>query len=455
MSARRKHRIMADLLPSVGFAGREPGAIEEGHRLKVCMLAACPFPANHGTPGSIREMAEAVSELGHEVHIVTYHYGEDIPVRGPQLHRITPLLAEQRIVVGPTIRRPLYDLQMIVKAIQVIREHRPAVLHAHGYEAGLVAWVCRLLTGLPVVYSGHNTMIDELPSYQFIRPPWLARALARVLDILVPRCGDRCLPHSTNLERFFHEQGLRSRTEPVVHFGVDLDWMARGDGKAIRQRYELGSGPVMLYTGVLDRFQRLDLLLEAMALVTWFVPQAKLLIVVTVPNPAHEAAVRAKAQELKIDRHVILTEPQPLAAVRDFLQVCDVAVAPRPQTPGFPIKLINYMAAAKPCVLFASSASGDLVDRENALLVKPDTSEALAYGIYDLLRNESLRRQLGKNGHRFVRRHHERSAVARQVCAAYGRALAAVGKKAPLSTDASGNGLAHPAVHRDLVTRSA
>jgi UDP-N-acetylglucosamine:LPS N-acetylglucosamine transferase len=99
-------------------------------------------------------MAEAVSELGHEVHIVTYHYGEDIPVRGPRLHRIMPLLAEQRIVVGPTIRRPLYDLQMIVKAIQVIREHRPDVLHAHGYEAGLVAWVCRLLTGLPVVSSG-------------------------------------------------------------------------------------------------------------------------------------------------------------------------------------------------------------------------------------------------------------------------------------------------------------
>src|SRR3954467_9962399 len=86
-------------------------------KLKICMLAACPFPANHGTPGSIREMAEAVSDLGHDVHIVTYHFGEDIPLRGPQLHRVPALLGESKVVVGPTVRRPLYDLQMVFKTL--------------------------------------------------------------------------------------------------------------------------------------------------------------------------------------------------------------------------------------------------------------------------------------------------------------------------------------------------
>ena len=90
-----------------------------GGTLKVCMLAACPFPANHGTPGSIRGMAEAVADLGHEVHIVTYHFGEEISVRGPIVHRIEPWTKERAIVVGPTIRRPLYDVQMIFKTLQV------------------------------------------------------------------------------------------------------------------------------------------------------------------------------------------------------------------------------------------------------------------------------------------------------------------------------------------------
>ena len=102
-------------------------------RLKVCVLAACPFPANHGTPGSIREMSEAVADLGHEVHIVTYHIGEPIPLRGPILHRIPRLTGESAVVVGPTIRRPLYDLQMVLTTLAVIRDHRPQLIHAHGY----------------------------------------------------------------------------------------------------------------------------------------------------------------------------------------------------------------------------------------------------------------------------------------------------------------------------------
>src|SRR5579871_3126429 len=235
--------------------------------LSICMLAACPFPAGHGTPGSIREMAEAVAVLGHEVHIVTYHFGEDIPVKGPRLHRIRPLTREAAVIVGPTVRKPLYNVQMIFKTLEVVRTHRPDLLHAHGYEAALIATVCRALTGLPVLYSGHNTMIDELAGYGFIRPRRLADTLARLLDAWVPRFADRCLPHSSNLAHFFHDRGLARRTEPVVNFGIDLDGLDGGDGDAMRRRHGLGRGPVIVYAGVLDPFQRLDLLLQAMAAV--------------------------------------------------------------------------------------------------------------------------------------------------------------------------------------------
>src|SRR5262245_18561966 len=387
--------------------------------LKVCMLAACPFPANHGTPGSIREMAEAITELGHEVHIVTYHFGEDIPLRGPRLHRIAPWLSESKIVVGPTVRRPLYDLQLVFKTLEVIREHQPDVIHAHAYEAALAAGICRAITGVPVLYSGHNTMADELPSYRFIRPKWLARGLARLLDVFVPRLGDRCLPHSTNIAHFFHGMGLGARTEPVINFGIDVDWVAQGDGAAVRQRYGLGTAPVVLYTGVLDEFQRLDLLLEAMKQVLWSEPNTKLLIVVTIPHAGHIARIKRQAEELGSAAHVIFTEPQPLDKVRDYLAAAAVAVVSRPQAPGFPIKLLNYMAAARPCVLFASSASDGLLHGRNVLLAAPDTGLALGEAIHELLRDAQLRQRLGHEGFSYVRAHHDRLIVAQQVCDAY------------------------------------
>jgi glycosyltransferase involved in cell wall biosynthesis len=394
------------------------------------MLAACPFPANHGTPGSIREMAEAVVADGHEVHVVTYHIGENIPLRGPRLHRIPRLTRESTIVVGPTARRPLYDLQMVFKTLQVVRRHQLDLIHAHGYEAALVASVCRLATRLPVVYSGHNTMGDELASYNVIRPQWLATALAKFLDAVVPRLGDRCIPHSTNIQRFFHRLGLQRRTEPIVNFGIDFDWIRHGDGTGLRERYGLGTGPVILYTGVLDQFQRLDLLLEAVVRVRASEASAKLLIVPTVGHAGHVANVRRRAHELGITASLVLTDPQPIEAVRDFLQVGDVAVVPRPGAPGFPIKLLNYMAAGRPCVLFASSASQGPCHRQHVYLAAPDTSAGLGEGLLEVLRDDDLRRRLAANGRDFVRQHHDRALTARKICASYFRTLAATGRLA-------------------------
>ena len=391
-------------------------------RFRVGMIAACPFPANHGTPGSIREMAEALVEEGHEVHILTYHFGEDIEVRGPRIHRIPRLTNETRIVVGPTVRRPFYDAQLVFTTLRVIRDKKLELLHAHGYEAALAAWLCRLVTGIPVVYSGHNTMEDELPTYGAIRPAFLAKGLAKLLDLSVPRLADRCLPHSVNIQRFFHDLGLSDRTDPVVNFGIKVPEAPCVDSQQMRVKYKLGNGPIILYSGVIDQFQRLDLLIDAMARIIERLPTARLLMVRTIPNDRQLQLLRHRVSRLGLEQQVVFTRRHRLPAVRQLLAACDVAVVPRPQTPGFPIKLLNYMAARKPAVLFSSSASG-LTHRENAFLIDEDTSEALADGIQTLIKDERLRQRIADGGYAFVRMHHNRRSTARQVARCYGRTL--------------------------------
>lgn len=399
-------------------------------KVRVGMLAACPFPANHGTPGSIREMSEAMADLGHDVHVVTYHFGEDIPVKGVRLHRIGSLTGESQVVVGPTVRRPLYDLQMIFKTLQVIKEHRLEVLHAHGYEAALVAWFCKMATGVPVVYSGHNTMGDELASYDFIRPKFLADGLAKFLDAWVPRVGDRCVPHSRNIETFFRGMGLSARTVPVIDFGIDLDVITNADPIDVRAQYNLGDGPLVVYAGVMDQFQRLDLLLEAMSQVVKRDRQAKLLMIVTIPCEDHMQRIRTQAEKLGVSDHVVLTPPQPLSNVGGMLKSCDLAVVPRPVAPGFPIKLLNYMAAKRPCVMFRSSSSG-LTHRENAFLVASDTGKALGEAISEIIENAPLRERLSEEGYRFVCEHNDRRVTAEKLTGIYTDLLDSFAKRGP------------------------
>lgn len=389
-------------------------------KLKICVLAACPFPANHGTPGSIRELAEAVAERGHEVHVVCYHMGADLPLRGVRLHRIADWTGERTVTVGPTRRRPLYDLQMVFKTLKVMRRFRLDLMHAHGYEAALVAACCRPFVRRPTLYSAHNSMGDELSSYGAFRSKRLANNLAWILDRTVPRVGDRCVPHSENLAKFLADRGLQARSEPVLNFGIDFERHPRGHRSTLRAEHGLGSEPVILYSGVIDQFQRLDLLLEAMPRVLHASPNATLVILVNVPNEPHEAAIRAQAARLGIGDRVRLLHPESLEKGLRMLALADVAVVPRPAAPGFPIKLLNYMAAQLPCVMFASSASG-IVDRRHALLAANDTSDALSESIIEALRNPALRHSLARGGYELVRERHDRRHVAKELCQVYRR----------------------------------
>jgi 1,2-diacylglycerol 3-alpha-glucosyltransferase len=387
-------------------------------KLKICMLAACPFPANHGTPGSIRELAEATAERGHEVHVVSYHIGEDLPLRNVKLHRIADWTGEQKITVGPTKYRPLYDFQMIFKTIQVMRRYGCDLMHAHGYEAALAAACARPLVRRPILYSAHNRMGDELATYDFFKSKRFASSLAWMLDRTVPRLGNRCLPHSVNLQEFLLERGLHKRMEPVLNFGIDFESHPIGNRERLRRECGLGDEPVVLYAGVMDQFQRLDLLLGAMRHVLKSIPRAKLILLANVHNEKHEAAIWDEARRLGISNSILLRAPSDMHMGLRLLSICDVAVVPRPRAPGFPIKLLNYMAAKRACVMFASSASA-LAHGENVWLAGHDTSESLGVAITRVLRSPSLRARLAAGGYEFVRARHDRRAVAGQLVQAY------------------------------------
>src|SRR5512135_2517876 len=122
-------------------------------RHSVAMVAACPFPANYGTPGAIREMSETLAAFGHDVHIVTYPFGEDLPVGSATVWR-APYWRKRRILyTGPSFEKLILDLLVLVKLCRVIRQQRISIIHAHNYEGVLIGYVAKLLTGRRLLYN--------------------------------------------------------------------------------------------------------------------------------------------------------------------------------------------------------------------------------------------------------------------------------------------------------------
>src|SRR5207253_7157060 len=85
-------------------------------------------------------------------------------------------------------------------------------------------------------------------------------------------------------------------------------------------------------------------------------PTARLLLLSSTITRAHRAKYETMARELGFASRFTIASST-LDELPDFLAAADVAVVPRPNSPGIPTKLLNYMAAGNAIVSFKQSAT--------------------------------------------------------------------------------------------------
>jgi 1,2-diacylglycerol 3-alpha-glucosyltransferase len=395
---------------------------------RVAMVVASPFPANHGTPAAVREACEALARLGHSIHVVTYHFGQEIPVQGVKIHRVPALGLSKKLTIGPTIQKPFLDLLLLIKLCRVVKSEKIDLIHAHNYEGALVGYFAKKLTRRPLLYNAINNMVDELPSYRFIKPRILARGIAKFFDWIVPRLADHIIAVSEELSSFLVQKRVSPRKISTIPLGVVVDPFMGKDPLTMRQRHMIGSKPLLVYTGVLDSFQRIDYLLKAMKNVIWSCKDTMLLFAGTIVKERDLETYRALAEELDIQNHVIFTINRPFEEMPLFLASADVAVIPRPDCPGFPVKLLNYMAAGKAIVVFKGSAKG-LRHMYNGYLAEDHDWEMFGRGIMTLIKDPGLARALGENARRSVREAFDWNSLVKGISVVYDGILEANGGK--------------------------
>ena len=84
-----------------------------------------------------------------------------------------------------------------------------------------------------------------------------------------------------------------------------------------------------------------------------------------------------------------------------LLASAHVAVNPRVDCDGVPVKLLNYMASGRAVVSFEGSAPG-VTHRVNGWLARSGDADSMAEGIVALLQDASLRASLGAAARDYV-----------------------------------------------------
>jgi glycosyltransferase involved in cell wall biosynthesis len=248
---------------------------------------------------------------------------------------------------------------------------------------------------VPLVFDAHTLLTSELPSYDLGIPRWLTRTTAVRGDRWLPRLADHVASCTERIRTRLLEIGaVPADRVTVVPNGVELLRFETGGAQR-------SSGvPKLVFTGNLARYQGIDLMLAALKLVRERRPRTRLTVVTAESFDEYEGEARALGVRDAIDLvpASVSDEPRLIAAA-------DVALNPRVDCDGIPMKLLNYMAAGRPVVSFAGSAPG-LVHGQTAWLARDGDVEGFAAGIITLLDEPAFGRRMADNARRFVQANH-------------------------------------------------
>lgn len=240
---------------------------------------------------------------------------------------------------------------------------------------------------------------------------WQRKIFAAFEDNL-PRFAEGITVNTTFLRERYIDMGYPARRIVYVPNGIDADrFRALSDRQAdaIRARLGVRDQRLVAYVGSLTFINhRVDLLLQAFALVAQERPEAVLLLVGGGPDLE---ASRMQAQRLGVERRVIFVGRVSPSAAPYYLKIADVSVDPVDDDPvaraRSPLKIFESMAVGTPVV------TGDVGDRREiladgkaGLLVAPGDSKALAAGILDLLQDDDKRVRMGEAGLRASERYY-------------------------------------------------
>ncbi len=357
-------------------------------KLRLAMVGACPYPVPQGSQVFLRETALALRARGHEVRLVVYGHGLYPDDTGLPIHRTRRWPGDTTTRSGPNWAKPVLDLNLWWTLRAVCRRHRIDVVHAHNYEGLLVA----LGSGRPVVYHPHNAMSDELPYYfEGPRRRAMAEWFGRWLDRRVPRRAQRVVAPHRRLAGHLIIRGCAHNRVRVVPPPLEVERFtpaAAGGGR-----------PHVLYAGNLDAYQNLDLLFAAMARVRIEAPDTRLRIATADPIDVVGADV---------------VSVRDFPAVRAELAQDAVFAVPRVSWSGYPIKLLNAMAAGLP-VVACESAAYPLTHRESGLVVPDNDAQAFADALRELLNDPRLRAELGRNARAKVARENNPERIAEAI----------------------------------------
>jgi len=380
------------LQESAPVAAEVSGGTAKLRPYRVLMIAPTSFFADYGCHVRIYEEVRILEQLGHQVTIVTYRNGSDVP--GFDIRRTLPIPWRRYYEVGSSRHKIAFDLLLGLKTWQLLLWRRYDVIHAHLHEGALIGLLLGRLFRIPVVFDFQGSLTEEMIDHNFLQRASRFYHLLRRLERWIDHSAAVIFPSSSEGRRILLEKfGCDAETVQTLSDRVDTDIFQPANTYALETlqsvRAQFGipaDAKVIVYLGLLAEYQGTGLLLEAMQRILWQRSDVYLLLM---GFPGLDI-YQQKAVELGIRERVIFTGRVSYRedAAR-YLAVGNVAVAPKLSLSESAGKLLNYMAVALPTVAFDTPVAREYLGL-HGLLAERGNAQSLAEKLIVALESPEL-----------------------------------------------------------------
>jgi glycosyltransferase involved in cell wall biosynthesis len=381
--------------------------------MKVLVLAPHPFFQNRGTPIAVKMLLETLIDSGHQVTLLTFPEGEDVEIPSCQIIRLKELSWVKGVKPGFSWKKLVYDWCLFFSLRRILQTERFDLIHAVEESAFLAAWFGKK-HNIPFIYDMDSSLPHQLgEKFAFLK---VVMPLMQFFEKGVVERAVGVLPVCRAIEDVVKSYG----TDVLCRRLEDVSLLPADNVEVLPESAILGmeeDALIIMYVGNLEKYQGIDLLLDAFVLASQEEDRARLVIIGG--SDRDTVTYRKKAETLGIGQSVHFTGRRPVTDLHYYLHQADILVSPRSKGFNTPMKIYSYLDSGRVVLATKMSTHTQVLDDEIAYLVEP-VAPAMAIGFVELMKNDDLRKSLAAKAKERVQEEYTTAAFEQKLNNFYG-----------------------------------
>ncbi|MBN1480456.1 glycosyltransferase [candidate division KSB1 bacterium] len=377
---------------------------DELEKLRILMLAPQPWFQPRGTPFSVLHRIKALSLLGHQIDLVTYHIGQNVAIDNLTIYRAKKVPFINKIKIGPSVPKVFLDSVLYNKAVQLLRKNSYDYLHTHE-EAAFFGIPLARKYGLPHLYDMHSSLPQQLGNFRFSKSKILRHLFATLERNTIEKSAaviTICPELQDYVEKHFPKQAsllIENVADNSIVFPP-----TQTKTSSLKKQYNVNGEKIILYYGTFEPYQGIDMFIESAARLTERRPHDVRFLMVG-GNEQQVAACKAKAAKLGVISKFNFTGFVQPDMIPSFVSLSDVLVSPRLQGTNSPLKIYSYLRSGKPIVATRHITHTQILNDSVSVLAEPNP-ESFAEGILSILDDKVKQQQLVQAAQQLAEKHY-------------------------------------------------